>query len=378
MNILFDFITFQDKGINGGNYVTFMILKEMISLGHTMTGVAIGRREFPEEVNRIINDNNIKVLDFNIKSLNGFIESNKIEQFFIGIAQRFNKYDLTGLTCKIVILCHDLVDLSMLYARQCIPRFLLKKTNPLKFISYNVLISILPVVIKKYKNKFYKNFEKLIKKTNVYVVTVSEYSKYSLEYFFNDIANEIRIFYPLGKIEKKDINQANITLKIDKPFFVLTGCDRHNKNCGLFLEVWDKFYSCVNKQFNAVIIGGVKVCKPGVVSVSYLNDDEYEWICQNAYAFIYPSLGEGFGLPPLEFMKYGVPCLCSCATSIPEVYGDSCIYFNPLYPEDLFMKMILLQTVWKEYSEKASDKFIKLADKNKEDLKLFVSYLESM
>lgn len=52
-----------------------------------------------------------------------------------------------------------------------------------------------------------------------------------------------------------------------------------------------------------------------------------------AAAFVYPSLYEGFGIPPLEAMSLGCPVICSNATSVPEVVGDAGEYFDPADPE---------------------------------------------
>jgi len=49
-----------------------------------------------------------------------------------------------------------------------------------------------------------------------------------------------------------------------------------------------------------------------------------------ADAFVYPSLYEGFGLPPLEALACGVPTLVSSATSLPEVVGDAALMVDPL------------------------------------------------
>ena len=50
---------------------------------------------------------------------------------------------------------------------------------------------------------------------------------------------------------------------------------------------------------------------------------------QQAAAFVYPSLYEGFGIPPLEAMAVGCPVICSGTSSLPEVVGDAAEVFDP-------------------------------------------------
>ena len=56
---------------------------------------------------------------------------------------------------------------------------------------------------------------------------------------------------------------------------------------------------------------------------------------KNASVFVYPSLYEGFGMPPLEAMSFGCPVVCSNQGSIPEVVDDAGEYFNPNNIEDI-------------------------------------------
>lgn len=56
---------------------------------------------------------------------------------------------------------------------------------------------------------------------------------------------------------------------------------------------------------------------------------------RSAAAFIYPSMYEGFGLPPLEAMNHGCPVVCSKAGPIPEVVGEAGVYFDPNSSEEL-------------------------------------------
>jgi glycosyltransferase involved in cell wall biosynthesis len=54
---------------------------------------------------------------------------------------------------------------------------------------------------------------------------------------------------------------------------------------------------------------------------------------QQASLFVYPSLYEGFGIPPLEAMSFNCPVVCSNTSSIPEVVGNAAVQFNPHDPD---------------------------------------------
>ena len=62
-------------------------------------------------------------------------------------------------------------------------------------------------------------------------------------------------------------------------------------------------------------------------------------ILSHAFLFVFPSFAEGFGLPPLEAMKSGIPVVVSNATCLPEVCGDSALYFSPFNKEDLIFQI---------------------------------------
>lgn len=72
-----------------------------------------------------------------------------------------------------------------------------------------------------------------------------------------------------------------------------------------------------------------------ILFTDFIPDSQRDWLYQNAEAYIFPSLTEGFGLPGLEAMGYGTPVISSNATCLPEVYGDAAYYFDPLSVEDI-------------------------------------------
>ena len=76
--------------------------------------------------------------------------------------------------------------------------------------------------------------------------------------------------------------------------------------------------------------------------IDFVNDKDLAILYQQAMAFIFPSLSEGFGLPGLEAMACGCPVISSTATCLPEIYGDAALYFNPLKIDDIAQAIINL------------------------------------
>jgi glycosyltransferase involved in cell wall biosynthesis len=72
-----------------------------------------------------------------------------------------------------------------------------------------------------------------------------------------------------------------------------------------------------------------------VLEAGYVTDAELRSLYEQAGCFVYPSLYEGFGLPPLEAMSCGCPVVVSNAASLPEVCGDAALYCDPLNHADV-------------------------------------------
>jgi glycosyltransferase involved in cell wall biosynthesis len=72
-----------------------------------------------------------------------------------------------------------------------------------------------------------------------------------------------------------------------------------------------------------------------VIVTGAISDGELSALYRNAYAFVFPSLYEGFGIPPLEAMSLGCPVVAAEVSSIPEVCGDAALYFDPLDISDI-------------------------------------------
>jgi glycosyltransferase involved in cell wall biosynthesis len=76
-----------------------------------------------------------------------------------------------------------------------------------------------------------------------------------------------------------------------------------------------------------------------VVRLGYVTDAELEWLYANCFAFTFPSLFEGFGLPVVEAMSLGAPVVVSNTTSLPEIVGDAGLQVDPCDESALFLAL---------------------------------------
>lgn len=81
-----------------------------------------------------------------------------------------------------------------------------------------------------------------------------------------------------------------------------------------------------------------------VIFPGYLPNDELAVLMANAVGMVFPSLYEGFGLPVIEAMAFGIPVACSNTRSLPEVAGDAALLFDPRSPEKMAESIISLTT----------------------------------
>lgn len=72
-----------------------------------------------------------------------------------------------------------------------------------------------------------------------------------------------------------------------------------------------------------------------VIFTGYLPDDEVIQLYKHALCYVHPSLYEGFGIPILEAMSYNCPVIASAASSLPEIGGEACLYFDPKNVDDV-------------------------------------------
>ena len=131
----------------------------------------------------------------------------------------------------------------------------------------------------------------------------------------------------------------------NKHFLMALGSENKNKNIASLVEAYSQLSPpdvplVLAGGKNSQVFSGVHLRKNDqLIRTGYLTDGELAALYSNALAFVFPSLYEGFGLPPLEAMYFGCPVICSRAASVPEVAGDAALYCNALDVDDISTRL---------------------------------------
>lgn len=155
------------------------------------------------------------------------------------------------------------------------------------------------------------------------------------------------------------ISQQQVSQLKKKRYLFYYGTFEPRKNLNNLVESFVELHkeNKIPRDFKLVLMGGdgwgkikkgtinyVKEnfpnkAKNNIVILDFLNDSYLIALIKNAYAFVYPSFYEGFGLPVLESMSQGTPVICSNISSLPEVGGKSVVYIDPHNFHDLKEKI---------------------------------------
>lgn len=139
---------------------------------------------------------------------------------------------------------------------------------------------------------------------------------------------------------------------ITKPFLLYVGTAFPHKNLYKMIEALEILLAKQpdlklvitgkrTEKHHAELIDWVakRPSKDSVIFPGFVSDAELKWLYEQCAAYVFTSLSEGFGLPPLEAMTHGAPVVSSNASCMPEVYGDAAHYFDATNPEDIAQKV---------------------------------------
>ena len=171
------------------------------------------------------------------------------------------------------------------------------------------------------------------------ITVISAYSLSQLQRWFGLNAERASVVYP----GLDPVPEGRLLPPLPQPYALYVGATEPHKNLGVLLDAWGERS---NQRLPLVIAG-----RPGraheeiaaralrsnldVILTGAVDHLTLERWYAGAAVFLFPSLAEGFGYPPLEAMARRIPVVSSSAGSLPEVLGDAALYHNPRDAEAL-------------------------------------------
>lgn len=208
---------------------------------------------------------------------------------------------------------------------------------------------------------FYKRYTPRFLAKAAGIVTVSEYTKADIITQYLKTAPEKitvvpgaarTIFQPLSWQEKEQVKDGSAD---GRDYFLFTGGIHPRKNLLNLLKAFSLFKKWQHSNMKLLVAGRLawqyeelveklKTYKyrDDVVMLGQLPDEQLAKITASAYAVVYPSFFEGFGLPVVEAMQSGVPVIASNTSALPETGGEAVLYADPSDPEAIAKHMMML------------------------------------
>ncbi len=206
-------------------------------------------------------------------------------------------------------------------------------------------------------------------KKSAHILTVSKNTKKDLLHKFKKLPEEkISVTYCSASDDFKPLPQGQLQqfakeTNLPKKFFLAVGTILPRKNYLNLIRAFSIFKE-KHPEYHLIVVGDngwdyepvYEAIKNNYLSkkvhvLGYLSGKSLVCLYNLAQALVFPSLYEGFGIPPLEAMKCGCPVIASYTSSIPEVVGDSALLINPEKPQEIAHAMHKI-AVDEELSEK--------------------------
>lgn len=191
------------------------------------------------------------------------------------------------------------------------------------------------------------------------ILTVSEHSKREISEYLGADPGKITVTYEGTALETDvpagDIEAVRQTFLLRRPYFLFVGVLERKKNLENLARGFRLMLEQSRLDVDLVVAGPpdrhypevrprvLEVCRPDrIVFTGYVSDRQLQALYRGALGFVSASLHEGFGLPGVEAMRFGLPLVVSNLPVFNEIYDDGAIYFDPLSAEDIAQKLELV------------------------------------
>lgn len=183
--------------------------------------------------------------------------------------------------------------------------------------------------------------------TSDLILTGSDYTKQEIIQQLGIPPEKIRVIYHgIDHRIFRVYDKTPLNFSLPEKFLLFVGSIEPRKNLLTFLKAYTSMEERFKMNFPLVLIGFkgwdnqevmelIHLHHTYIHYLGFLSDQELAYVYNMATVFVYPSLYEGFGLPPLEAMACGTPVIVSNTSSMPEVCGDGAYYIDPISIESI-------------------------------------------
>ncbi|SMP41465.1 glycosyltransferase [Fibrobacter sp. UWB10] len=384
MNLLFNLVAVQpihSAKFHGGGSYGEVIFWALVKRGVQFSCAYDGKKYLDPMILDACKTQNIPLFDINEKLPQQIIDENQIDTFYTPLYSLEKKWDIN--VKDFVFTWHGVRALEMQYSWAGVG--FAKKLGQ----KFEALVRYRESWKKHYYKPKYQDLAKRMAEGKARTITVSEHSRASIKSFFPELLDlEIPVFYsPMTAYEPEGFLPPGVAAK---KYFLLTSGARWEKNNLRAAMAFDELVGMYQSQgkpfdFKMVITGAANPKaylrhlkhKDRFVLLSYVENKELEFLHKNAYAFVFPSLNEGFGYPPVQSMRYGVPVAASGTTSIPEVCGDAVLYFDPYSVSEIKNRLVQLldSKIYDEYAARAPKRYVEVHTRQIADLEETVNFI---
>ncbi|MCD7963240.1 MAG: glycosyltransferase family 4 protein [Rikenellaceae bacterium] len=213
----------------------------------------------------------------------------------------------------------------------------------------------------KNSNALYYNLQlkNTVKKASK-IIAVSHKVKNDIIRSFDIYPEKIEVIYHgvddifFNRFTKEELKENIAKYNIPEKYILFVGNLEPKKNLSLLIQAFSILRQNRYFEHKLLIVGQLgwkykeifktvdKLKLRGkVIFLDYVERNDLPLIYQNASLFVFPSIYEGFGIPPLEAMASGIPVIVSNAGALPEITSGYCLYTDPYSVEELSMKIEL-------------------------------------
>lgn len=306
-----------------------------------------------------------------------FATVNQPDYEFVLFCNQNTKVDLASPNLKKIMIPEyltfwwDQVQLPSYLRREKIdifltPYFKAPLFSPCKLVV--IINDLIPLLYGAYRNPrsslikiYFKTFARLAVRNADRIITISQHSKKDIMKVFGVPGEKITVITLAadGAFRQIDSEFSGVLskYKIEGKFILYFGNFNPHKNVGALIEAYHKMPANIKKEYRLVIGGKKDRYRQALLKLSnilglqeraiftdFVYKEDLPYLYNAAEVFVFPSLYEGFGLPPLEAMACGTPVIAFKVASLPEVIGDAGILLDPCGPDELAKAIVSVLT----------------------------------